>query len=142
MRRSRGALIAAVGIGALALAGAAASTNSLSFSNSNTTVAYGQEDVTGATVTNISYTLSADGTTITGVTFVASGDTSGSQAEVGFTVSAEANSTTTTTNEALTPCGAGSYSSTDDDTTYACPASGDTISQSVSDIVATDIVVD
>lgn len=129
MRRSRRAVIAAVGIGALALAGAAASTNSLAFSNSNTTVAYGSESVSGATVTSISYTLSSDGQTINAVTFVASGDTHGSAAEVGFTIS--------NVTQPMSACAAGTYDSTTDATTYVCSG----LTQSVSDIGATDIVV-
>ena len=73
--------MAAVGVGALVLTGAAAFTNSLAFSNTNTTVAYGQEVVSGATVTNISYGLNSTGDTVNSVTFQTSVDTSGSAAE-------------------------------------------------------------
>lgn len=134
MRRSRGAVIAAVGIGALALAGAAASTDSLSFTNSNTTVAYGSEVVTGATVSSITYSLSADGSTIQGVTFVASGNTSGSTGQVGFSTSAGT--------QPLYACEAGVYSSGPGTTSYTCTGTeSDPMSQAVYTVTATDIVV-
>ncbi|HUY22378.1 MAG TPA: hypothetical protein VMV22_08550 [Acidimicrobiales bacterium] len=129
MRRNRKTLIAAVGVGALVLAGAAAFTNSLAFSNSNTTVAYGSENVTGATVTSISYGLSTDGTTVNSVTFVATGDTSGSEGDVGFT--------TGSGNQPTSVCGAGTYDSGANTTTYICSG----LTQAVSGITATDIVV-
>jgi len=129
VRRTRRTLAAAVGVGALVLAGAAAFTNSLGYSNSNTTVAYGSENVTGATVTSIQYGLSSDGTTVNSVTFVATGDTHGSGASVGFTTSGG--------NGAMSACGSGSYNSGSDSTTYVCSG----LTQAVSGITATDIVV-
>ena len=129
MRPKKRMLVVAVGAGALALAGSAAFTNALSFSNTNTTVAYGQENVSGATVTTITYGLSSDGTTINSVTFVASGDTSGSVADVGFTTSGG--------NQPTSACAAGTYDGVANATTYVCSG----LTQSVSAITATDIVV-
>ncbi len=129
-------LVAAVGAGALGLTalGATAFTNSNTFSNSNTTVGYGSQNVSGAVVTSIVYGLSSDGSTIHDVTFVATGDTSGSAAVVGFTVSGTPTSTTA--------CGAGTYTSGSPGfTTYACTNSGSGIGQSLAGITATNIAV-
>lgn len=130
MRRNRRTLAVAVGVGALVFTGAAAFTNSIGFSNANTTVAYGSENVSGATVTSINYGLSADGTTVDTVTFIASGDTSGSAADVGFTTAGGTQPTST--------CATGTYT-LGTGTTYVCDVSG--ANQSVSGITATDIVV-
>ncbi|HVC71602.1 MAG TPA: hypothetical protein VNC61_15210 [Acidimicrobiales bacterium] len=132
MRRNKRVLGVAIGVGALVFAGAAAFTNTVSFSNTNTTVGYGSENVSGATLTSISYGLSTDGTTIDSVTFVASGDTSGSAADVGFTIAGP-------TNLATTPCGTGVFAS--GATTYVCNDNGSGLNQSTSTITATDIVV-
>jgi hypothetical protein len=134
VRRNKRILVSALGVGALVFAGASAFTNSLGFSNTNTTVAYGSEVVTGATVTSISYGLSTDGTTIDSLTFVASGDTHGSQAAVGFTTSGG--------NQPTTPCNAGTYDSGTSSTTYVCNDDTSGLNQSVAGITATDIVVD
>ena len=131
MRRNRKVLIGAAAVGVLALVGTAASTNSIIFSNSNTIVAYGSENITGATVTSISYTLSTDGTTVNSVTFVAQGDTHGSSASVGFTTAGPVNT-------AMYPCGAGTYDGTTA-TTYICDVSA--LNQLVGTITGTDIVV-
>jgi hypothetical protein len=117
----------------LVFAGASAFTNSLSFTNSNTTVAYGSENVTGATVSSISYGLSTDGSTINSVTFITTTDTHGSQAAVGFSVGGVAGATTA--------CDAGTYVS-GTGTTYVCDNGGSGIGQSVAAITATNIVVD
>lgn len=135
--RSRGrvkhrVLVAVVVAGGLALtaAGASAFTDSNSFTNSNTTVGYGSEDVTGATVTSIVYGLNANSTTVTSVTFETSGDTSASAATIGFTVGGTALATS--------DCAAGSYTSgTPGYTTYVCSS----LSQELSTIQATDISV-
>lgn len=130
VRRNRRTLAAAVGVGALVLAGAAAFTNSLGYSNANTTVAYGSENVSGATVTSIQYGLSSDGTTVNSVTFIATGDTHGSSAQVGFTTSGGAG--------AMSACATGTYAAGPPaQTTYVCSG----LSQAVNGITATDIVV-
>ncbi len=79
-------LLATAGVGVLALAGAGAFTNSITSSNTNTTVGYLSENVSGANVSSIQYTLTADGSSVTAVTFVTDSDTTGSQAAVGFSV--------------------------------------------------------
>lgn len=134
MRRNKRVLVSALGVGALVFAGASAFTNSLPFTNSNTTVAYGSENVSGATVSSISYGLSSDGSTIESVTFTTTTDTHGSQAAVGFSVAGVA--------QATTACNTGTFSSGTGDTTYVCDDGGGGIGQSVAAITATNIVVD
>ena len=86
MRRNKRTLIAAIGVGALVLAGAAAFTNTITDSTpTNAPAAYGAIHASGATVTGITYTLDGnDPSHFTAVTFVTSGDTSGSTAQIGF----------------------------------------------------------
>lgn len=131
-------LAATIVAGAIGLtaAGATAFTNSTTFTNTNTTVGYGSETVSGAVVTSISYGLSADGSTINSVTFVAQGDTSGSAAKVGFSTIS-----TSGTAQATTDCAAGTYVS-GTGTTYVCNNGGSGIGQAVADVEATNIVVD
>jgi hypothetical protein len=86
VRRNKRTLIAAIGVGALVLAGAAAFTNTITDSTpTNAPAAYGTIHASGATVTSITYTLDGnDPPSFTAVTFVTSGDTSGSTAQIGF----------------------------------------------------------
>ncbi|MGH9019283.1 MAG: hypothetical protein ACRDY1_16150 [Acidimicrobiales bacterium] len=86
VRKNKRTLIAAIGVGALVLAGSAAFTNSLTDSTpTNAPVAYGSVHASGATVTSVTYTLDGnDPSNVVDVTFVTSGDTSGSTAQVGF----------------------------------------------------------
>jgi hypothetical protein len=86
VRRNKRTLIAAIGVGALVLAGSAAFTNSITDGTpTNAPAAYGTLHASGATVTSITYTLDGnDPSSATAVTFVTSGDTSGSTAQVGF----------------------------------------------------------
>src|SRR5579862_3157501 len=85
-RKSRRFAAALVLIGALAAAGAAfTASNSLP----NTTAGYGSSTITGATASKIVYTLSSDGTQITGATLdlhtASTADlTSGYTVEAGF----------------------------------------------------------
>ena len=80
------------------------------FTNANTVPAtvlgVGSGAVSGVTVTSVSYTLNANGTTITAVTMVLSGDTTGSTIKIGFNH-----------NPVATCSGAGVFST---DTTYVC----------------------
>ena len=125
-------LIAAAAAGALGLTavGATAFTNSNTFTNTNTTVGYGSENVSGAVVTGLQYTLSADGTTIDAVTITTQGDTHDSAAVVGFTVGGVAGATSA--------CAAGVFTSgTPGSTSYSCTG----LSQSLAGITATDIAV-
>ena len=129
MRANR-KLLGALAVGGLVIAAGSAFTASNTFNNTNTTVGYGAQNVTGATVTAMTYGLSADGTTVTSVTLVTQGDTSGSSAAVGFTVSG--------TPGATSACGAGVYTTgTPGFTTYTCSG----LTQSVAGIDATDVVV-
>jgi hypothetical protein len=129
MRLRKKTLVAAAAVAGLLVAGGGAFTAANTFTNSNTTVGYGSENVTGAVVTNIAYTLTGDGTTITAVTLTTQGDTSGSAAAVGFTVGGTALDTSA--------CGAGTYDGTTS-TTYDCTG----LNQTVSTVQATDVVVD
>jgi hypothetical protein len=130
-------LAATIVAGAIGLtaAGATAFTNSTTFSNSNTTVGYGSETVSGAVVTSISYGLSADGSTINSVTFIAQGNTSGSSAKVGFSTIS-----TSGTAQPTTDCGTGVYNGSTE-TTYICNNDSAGIDQAVADVEATNIVV-
>jgi hypothetical protein len=125
---------AAVGPLGLAAAGATAFTNTTTFTNPNTTVGYGSESVSGAVVSSIQYGLSADGSTIDSVTFVADGDTSGSAASIGFTTISSQG-----TAQPTTPCDTGTFSS--GSTTYVCNDNGAGLDQPVADIEATNIAV-
>jgi len=97
--------------GGLLLALGSAATASNSFTNTNTTVGYGAQSVTGATIHSVVYTPTGDGTQIVDVTLQTVGDTSGNAAYVGFTVGGVAG--------AVTKCGAGAYDGTAY-TTYDC----------------------
>ena len=131
MGRNRKTLIAAVAVGALVLAGGAAFTNSASFTNTNTTLAYGQEVVTGATVPIIQYGLSADNSTVNSVTLATLGDTSGSDVvAVGFTDGGG--------NQPMITCTLVDFNITNPgDTTYNCPG----FAEPVAGILDTDISV-
>jgi len=83
---------------------AALASNSVSAS----TGGYGTGAVSGATVQNVSYTFSSDGTTITGATLTLTGDLTGKVVSAGF------NST------ALTTCVTGTYASGANNTPVTC----------------------
>ena len=76
--------------------GAALATGS-AFTASNTVPAsvagYGSAAITGATANSVSYTLSADGTTITTATVVLSGDLTGKTVTAGFGTAAQSSCT-------------------------------------------------
>jgi uncharacterized membrane protein len=74
-----GALVAA---GALAVAVGTASTASNTIPDSK--AGYGTSNISGATATSLNYTLSADGTTITGASLVFTGDLTGKTVKAGF----------------------------------------------------------
>jgi hypothetical protein len=117
--------IIAVGVGA---AFTAANTFA---SGAGTALGYGTENVTGATVTSMHYGLSADGSTVNSVTFIATGNlTAGVPQEhgfVGFTVGGTAGATT--------DCGTGTLAG--GNTTFVCTG----LSQAVATVQATDIAV-
>jgi hypothetical protein len=98
---------------------------------------YGTQTVTGATVTSMDYTLSADGTTVDTVTFKATGDlTQGVPQEVGyvgFTYGAG-------TVGANATCDPGTFAA--GDTTFVCDVSGLLTAEiTVHDISSTNIAV-
>ena len=100
---------------------------------------YGTQTVSGAHVTSMDYTLSADGTTVATVTFIAAGDlTQGVPQEVGyvgFTYGAG-------TVGANATCAPGTYDSTNTDTTFVCDVTGLTTAEiTVHDITSTNIAV-
>jgi len=69
---------------------------------------YGTGTVSGATVQNVSYTFSADGTTITAATLTLTGDLTGKVVSAGFNTSA------------LTTCVTGTYASGANNTPVTC----------------------
>lgn len=82
MHRITRRMVAVVAVvGALAAGGAA-----FTASNTvpNTTAGYGTSSITGATATDIAYTLNADGTEITGATLTFTGDLSNDTVKAGF----------------------------------------------------------
>jgi hypothetical protein len=132
VRKNKRTLIAAIGVGALVLAGSSAFTNSLTDSTpTNAPVAYGTVHASGATVTSVTYTLDGnDPSSATAITFVTSGDTSGSTAQVGFNGTGVMDSV---------DCSGTYTTGTPGYTTYtACPL---TTPKLVSAITTTDIVV-
>jgi hypothetical protein len=77
-------LLGAAAISVAGVLGGAAFTDSVGFSNATQTVGYGSQTVTGATATNVSYRLSADGTDISEVDITFNGDVSASTVKIGF----------------------------------------------------------
>jgi hypothetical protein len=90
-------------LGALAVAGIVVA-GGTAFTASNTVPAsvagYGTSTISGATATALSYTLSADGTTITGAALTFTGDQTGRTVQAGFGT------------DALTDCTVGAYDGT------------------------------
>lgn len=113
-RFTRKMVALAVVVGALAAGGAA-------FTASNTiadsTAGYGTSHITGATATDVKYTLSADGTQITGATITFTGNLSNDTVQAGFETSS------------LTTCSAPAYDGT---TSSTSTCSGFTESTSTS----------
>jgi hypothetical protein len=132
VRKNKRALIAAIGVGALVLAGSSAFTNTLTDSTpTNAPAAYGTIHASGASVTSVTYTLDGnDPSSVIDVTFVTSGDTSGSTAQVGFNGTGIMDSVACAGVYATGSPGATTYTS--------CPM---TTPELVSDITTTDIVV-
>lgn len=86
MKRNRKRVIAVVAMIAALAAGGAAFTDSIVGSpvTNGTTAGYGTIAITGATVTDVNYTLSADGTDITNVNFTFTGNLGGDTLELAF----------------------------------------------------------
>ena len=80
MRRSH-LLLAGLGVTAVAVTGSAF-TASNTFTNTTNIAGYGQMTATGATVTNVAYTLASDTSKISQVTFTTTTDISGKTARL------------------------------------------------------------
>lgn len=80
MRRSH-LLLAGLGVSAVAVTGSAF-TAANTFTNATNTAGYGQMTATGATVTNIAYTLATDASKVSQVTFTTSTNISGKTARL------------------------------------------------------------
>jgi hypothetical protein len=95
---------------------------------------YGTQNVSGAHVTSMHYTLNTNGTKVNTVTFIAAGDLTGGVPQehgfAGFTVGGTAGTTV--------DCGTGVYDGTTE-TTFTCDVTS--LSQNVATIQATDISV-
>lgn len=122
-RFTRKMVALAVVVGALAAGGAA-------FTASNTvapsTAGYGTSNITGATATDVSYTLNADGTEITGATITFNGDLSHDTVKAGF----ETNS--------LTTCSAPSYDGTTSSTSTCTGFTENTANSSTFNVAVTN----
>jgi hypothetical protein len=124
--------LAILAIGVVAVGSAFTAANTFD-AGAGKTAGYGAQTVSGANVTSMHYTLSADGQQVTTVTFIADGDlTQGVPVEhgfVGFTVAG--------TPGTKADCGTGTYDLPSDSTTFTCTG----LTQNVAAIQATDIAV-
>jgi hypothetical protein len=102
-RKPRTILLGLVVVGALAAGGAAFTAGN---TIPDTTMGFGTSHITGATATSLTYTRSADGSTITAATLVFTGDISTKTVEAGFNANA------------LETCAAGTFAA--GDTTVVC----------------------
>ena len=122
-RISRRMVAVLVVIGAIAAGGAA-------FTASNTvpdtTAGYGTSHITGATATDIKYTLSADGTDINSVLITFTGDLSNDTVQAGFESSS------------LTTCSAPVYDGTTSSTTTCSGYTEPTTSSSTFNVAVTN----
>jgi hypothetical protein len=84
-RKPRTILLGLVVVGALAAGGAAFTAGN---TIPDTTMGFGTSHITGATATSLTYTRSADGSTITAATLVFTGDISANTVEAGFNATA------------------------------------------------------
>jgi hypothetical protein len=113
----------------------AAFTASNTFGYNGENLGYGAQNVSGAVVTKMSYTLSADGLKVDQVYFEAQGDLTRSNpiatGYVGFTVGGTEGPTVT--------CVTGTYDSNADVTPFTCDTTS--LSQDVATVEATDIAV-
>lgn len=122
-RITRRLVLAVVLVGALAAGGAAfTASNSLPA----TTAGYGSSSITGATATDIAYTLSADGTQITGATITFTGDLSNDTVKAGFE------------NNNLTTCSAPTYDGTSKSTSTCSGFTESTASSSTFNVAVTN----
>ena len=86
MKRNRKRIIAAIAVIAALAAGGAAFTDSIIGNpvTNGTTAGYGTLAITGATVTDVNYTLSPNGTNITAVNFTFTGNLEGDTLQLAF----------------------------------------------------------
>ena len=86
MKRNKKRVIAAVAVIAALAAGGAAFTDSIVGNpvTNGTTAGYGTLAITGATVTDVNYTLSPNGTNITAVNFTFTGNLEGDTLQLAF----------------------------------------------------------
>jgi hypothetical protein len=136
LRRRKTNLIWLLMLVIIAIAVGSAFTAANSFdATAGSALGYGAQNVTGATVTSMHYTLHSDGVTVDGVTFIADGNVTlgvpKEHAFVGFTVAGTPGPTV--------DCGTGVYDSVGDATTFTCNVAG--LGQDVATIQATDIAV-
>jgi hypothetical protein len=121
-------------IGVLAAVGAAF-TASNTFGSNGQDLGYGAQNVSGATVTKMTYTLSSDGQTVDGVSFEAQGDLTQSNpvatGYVGFTVGGTPGPTVA--------CVTGAYNAGSNITPFTCDTTS--LAQGVATVQATDIAV-
>ena len=129
MRKSK--LIGAAAIAAVVAAGGAAFTNSNTFASGATAplTGYASTSVSGGTINSMKYNLNAAGDNVDTVTLVLANDTTGSSVSIGFN------------GGATTPCGTGTYDSTNTQTTYTCDDSGANFTQTTSGLTSTAVVI-
>ncbi len=115
-------------IGAVAIVAALAGTGA-AFTASNTlppsVAGYGSSTISGATATQLNYTLAADGATITAAALVFTGDQTGRTIKANFGAAA------------LTACVVGAYDGIGDETPVTCSG----YSQSTAGAVAFNVAV-
>lgn len=104
MRTSTKAIAVVALLGAVATGSAFTAGNTVPAS----VAGYGTSTVSGATATSLTYTLSADGTTISAADLVFTGDQTGRTVKAGFGTAA------------LTSCTVGTYDSTGNKTPVTC----------------------
>jgi len=123
MKRNKKRLIAAVAVIAALAAGGAAFTDSIVGSpvTNGTTAGYGTMSITGATVTDVNYTLSASGTSVTEVNFTFTGNLEGDTLELAFDNANLAQCAHTGITNGVIPSGA--YNSGTGNTTVTCDES-------------------
>ncbi len=98
----------AAGLGAAMLAVVVTQASTASNTISSSTAGYGSGAISGATANSVAYTLSADGSTITGATVVFAGDLTGKTVSAGFNATA------------LSSCTLAAYNSGANTTTATC----------------------
>ncbi len=98
----------AAGLGTVMLVSVLSQASTASNTISSSTAGYGSGAISGATANSVTYTLSADGATITGATVVFANDLTGKTVSAGFNAAA------------LSTCTLGAYNSGANTTTATC----------------------